>query len=232
MNREFKMVTRRKLVDEVLEQLRNKIVAGHYKSGDRMPTEPELMNQFGVGRSTVREAVKILVHADILEVKQGAGTFVKSPDNAGSQLEKTMREAGMQHIYEVRKMLDLEVSTLAAARRTDRDLRNMRTMLDQRNKALQSGSYSKFVESDIAFHLAIAEATHNELLIEMYRTFSGALRGVLSQLIVDVNLFDDSTSIHEQLYEAIVNQNGEEARMFTLLNLKGAAKQSGKQLTE
>ncbi|MCP1312429.1 FadR/GntR family transcriptional regulator [Paenibacillus tyrfis] len=225
-DRKFSTVARRKLVDEVLEQLKVKINSGQYEPGDRLPTEPELMAQFGVGRSTVREAVKILVYAGILEVKQGDGTYVKSQNLISNPLEKTIQETGMMQIYEVRKMLDLEICTLAAMRRTDDNLRTMRALLDKRNEALQSGNYSDFVESDIAFHISIAQATHNDLLINMYLTFCNALRGVLSQLILDVDHYDDSTSIHEKLYEAIVNQNVEEARMFTLVNLKGTVKQN------
>jgi GntR family transcriptional regulator, transcriptional repressor for pyruvate dehydrogenase complex len=76
MNIAFKNVQQRKLGDQVIQQLQEKISLGELKPGDKIPTEAELMSMFGVGRSTIREAVRVLVNAGLLEVRQGDGTYV------------------------------------------------------------------------------------------------------------------------------------------------------------
>lgn len=133
----FSKVPRRKLVDEVLEQLQHKIFSGKYQVGDQLPTEPQLMEELGVGRSTLREAVKILVHANILEVKQGKGTRIKSLNFTEDSFEARLKNADIDHINEARKMLDLQVAILAANRRTEEDLLKMKGHLDKRKKSLK-----------------------------------------------------------------------------------------------
>ncbi|WP_315814631.1 FadR/GntR family transcriptional regulator [Paraflavitalea speifideaquila] len=74
-------ISRRSLADEVAARLQQQILSGQYKVGDQLPVEPELMHQFGVGRSSIREAIKLLVNSGLLRVQQGIGTFVE--DNSG-----------------------------------------------------------------------------------------------------------------------------------------------------
>lgn len=106
----FSKVTGRKLTDEIIEQLKNKIFSGAYKVGDRLPPEPQLMEEFAVGRSTLREAIKVLVHAEILEVKQGKGTRILSLEwPNGTSFNQQLQQADMKDIYEARAMLDQEV---------------------------------------------------------------------------------------------------------------------------
>lgn len=214
----FTAVTRRKLVDQVLEQLHD-VLALHYRPGDRMPTEPELMELFGVGRSTVREAVKILVHAGVLEVRQGDGTYVRSlPSDAGS-LEQRLLRAETAHVNEVRSMLDAQVARLAAERRTDEDLRRMKRLLKERNEALEAGNYASYVDIDVEFHCSIAQASQNDLLLDLYRTFCNALRGELSHLILDTKHYEDRSELHDQLYQAIAARDADAAVRLSLANL-------------
>ncbi|WP_040949410.1 FadR/GntR family transcriptional regulator [Gorillibacterium massiliense] len=216
----FKPVQKRKLVDEILEQLQNKIFSGQFKPGDKLPTETELMEQLSVGRSTVREAVKILVHAEVLQVRHGDGTYIKSVKHPESYL-KSAKRYNEQHIYEVRKMLDMQLCEIAVANRTEEDLEKMQTYLTQRKKALDSGNYADYVEADVYFHFALAQSTQNELFIDLYRDFCAILKKYLSNLIVkDIRQYDDSTVIHEQLLLAIRERNVEEAKLLTLENLK------------
>ncbi|BFH66130.1 MAG: FadR/GntR family transcriptional regulator [Paenibacillus dendritiformis] len=214
----FTAVPRRKLVDQVLEQLHDALVS-HYRPGDRMPAEPELMEMFGVGRSTVREAVKILVHAGVLEVRQGDGTYVRSlPSDAGS-LEQRLLRAETEHIREIRSMMDAQAARLAAERRTDQDLRRMKRLLEERKKALEAGNYASYVDYDVEFHCSIAEASQNPLLLDLYRAFSNALRGELSHLIVGTKHYEDRSELHDQLYQAIAARDADTAVRLSLANL-------------
>ena len=128
----FSKVSRRKLVDEVLERLQEKIFSGEYEVGDRLPTEPQLMEELGVGRSTLRESIKILVHAGILEVRQGQGTRIVSLNTTQDSFEKRLQAANINHVYEARNMLDKEVAMLAAQRRSEEDLLYLKGHLNKR----------------------------------------------------------------------------------------------------
>ncbi|PFR69670.1 GntR family transcriptional regulator, partial [Bacillus cereus] len=104
------------------------------------PTEPQLMEELGVGRSTLRESIKILVHAGILEVRQGQGTRIVSLNTTQDSFEKRLQAANIYHVYEARNMLDKEVAMLAAQRRTDEDLLYLKGHLRKRKNALQEGN--------------------------------------------------------------------------------------------
>ncbi|AZJ19190.1 MULTISPECIES: FadR/GntR family transcriptional regulator [Bacillus] len=216
----FSKVSRRKLVDEVLERLQEKIFSGEYEVGDRLPTEPQLMEELGVGRSTLRESIKILVHAGILEVRQGQGTRIVSLNTTQDSFEKRLQAANINHVYEARNMLDKEVAMLAAQRRSDEDLLYLKGHLNKRRHALQEGNYVAYIDADIQFHLAIAKASKNEVLLDLYQSFVPALRHILSQFILNTVDYKDNSDIHEKLFQAIFKQNAEEARTYAVQNLE------------
>lgn len=220
---EFKAIPRRKLVDEVLDQMQSLINSGRYKSGDKLPPEPELMKMLAVGRSTIREAVKILVHAGLLEVRQGDGTYIRSPSMELIPLKQTLILENYNQIFEMRTILEVEIAVRAAQRRTTEQLREMRECLDLRNKLLSQGQYAAYVEADIRFHRAIAEASGNQVLIAMYTVIAESLKEMLSKLILNTGKYDDQSVLHEAIYDAIAAQNNEEARRYTLLNLEAVS---------
>ncbi|MGG0720439.1 FadR/GntR family transcriptional regulator [Robertmurraya massiliosenegalensis] len=217
----FSKVTGRKLTDEIIEQLKNKIFSGAYKIGDRLPPEPQLMEEFSVGRSTLREAIKVLVHAGILEVRQGRGTRILSLEwENGTSFNQQLQQADKKDVYEARAMLDQEVAKLAARRRTDEDLLHIKTCLVQRYKAFQHGNYATYVDADIDFHLAIAKASGNQVLYNLYQSFIPVLRKILSSLILHVTNYNDNSEIHEDLFKAILTQDEEKAIQCVNENLE------------
>lgn len=217
----FSKVTGRKLTDEIIEQLKNKIFSGAFKVGDRLPPEPQLMEEFSVGRSTLREAIKVLVHAGILEVKQGRGTRIVSLEWASeASFDQQLKQADTKDIYEARAMLDHEVVKLAIRRRTQEDLLHIKSWLDKRYQALQNGNYATYIEADIEFHLAIANASHNKVLFDLYQSFSPVLTKILSNFLLHQSNYKDNSDIHQQLFEAILNQDEKKAIQCVLNNLE------------
>ncbi|KGR89686.1 GntR family transcriptional regulator [Ureibacillus massiliensis 4400831 = CIP 108448 = CCUG 49529] len=219
-NSSFSKVPRRKLADVVLEQLQQRIFSGSYKVGDRLPPEPQLMEELGVGRSTLREVIQVLVHAGILEVKQGQGTHIISLEEKTSSFEDLLAKSDIQHVYEARAMLDKQVAELASKRRTNEDMLILKSFLDQRKRMLQEGNYNAYIEADVQFHLAIAKASHNPILESMYSAFIPTLRQILSKLILNTVDYQDNTLYHEKLYQAILNQNVKEAVEIISKNLE------------
>lgn len=225
----IKPIQGRKLVDEVLDQLQALIQSGQYRSGEKLPPEPELMKLLSVGRSTVREAVKILVHAGLLEVRQGDGTYVRSMSGAMATLQTALIPQNDGQMLEMRRILEIEAAGLAALRRTEHDLQAMRESLDRRSEALRDGKYSAYVEADIAFHLAVAEASHNDVFLAFYKMIASGLRELLSQLILDTSRYQDNTIYHEAIYMAIKAGDSEGAKKYTVQNLDTVAAATHKQ---
>ncbi len=215
----FKAVQQRKLADQVTQQLQEKISLGELKPGDKIPTEPELMALFAVGRSTIREAVRVLVKAGLLEVRQGDGTYVINRITNSEPLDHRLRRAAILEVYEVRRILELEIARLAAERRSDDDLLRMRESLEQRREARRANDMRAYVDSDLAFHLAIAAASKNSVLTDLYLSFSNALRDALDKLVADQELHQNQIAIHEQMLAAIERKDAEEAGYWTAENI-------------
>ncbi|MEV4256592.1 FCD domain-containing protein [Spirillospora sp. NPDC049652] len=167
---------RSSLVEQVIDQLKGEIVAGTWPVGDRIPPEPVLSESLGVGRNTVREAVRALTHAGILESLQGDGTYVRATSEMSGAMRRRMERAELVETLEIRRGLEVEAARLAAARRTPSDLAAIADALARRDAAWAAREHSEFVEADLLFHTAVVEATHNGMLIELYRDFSAALR--------------------------------------------------------
>jgi GntR family transcriptional repressor for pyruvate dehydrogenase complex len=155
------------LVHHVTGQIERLIVAGDLQPGDRLAPERELARQFGVSRTVVREAVRSLVARGLLEVRPGSGTVISSPsaDSVSRSLVLFLRagrpEFDCEKIMEIRRVLEIASAGLAARRRTDADLAEMEHIL-QEESAIRDDRY-RFAEYDVAFHAAVAHATHNEL---------------------------------------------------------------------
>ncbi len=216
MNSKSLQIQSQPLVAQVIEQLQRLIVQGEIEIGTKLPSEPELMAQFGVGRSTLREAVRVLAHTGLLEVRQGDGTYVRAKAAMSEPLERRLQRAAILEVYEVRRILELEIARKAAQRRDEVDLARMHASLQQRQRARQVGDEAAFLDADIAFHLAIATASKNAILTELYQTFATALRTGLVKLVADAELQrTDQTALHEQLLAAITAGDADAAERCT-----------------
>jgi GntR family transcriptional regulator, transcriptional repressor for pyruvate dehydrogenase complex len=191
------------LVDLAVSQLREQVLSGQWPVGGRLPAETELAQRLEVGRSTVREAVRALVHAGLLETRQGSGTYVRSVTPAGDW-EPRLRRAAVLEVYEVRQALEVQAARLAAERRTDADIASIRECLAGRERARARAKDSAFVEADLAFHRCIVAAAHNALLAEMFGSFAAALREALAAIVSDSGLDDvGADPAHARLATAI-----------------------------
>jgi GntR family transcriptional repressor for pyruvate dehydrogenase complex len=211
------------LVELAVTQLRDQLRAGTWELGAQLPAETRLAEQLGVGRSTVREAIRALVHAGLLESRHGAGTFVVAltePDG----WEPRLRRARLLDVYDVRAALELRAARLAAERRTAADLRALRRAWKDRQERLQAGRDAAFVAADLEFHAAVIAATHNPLLEEMFMSFRRVLSDGLVQIVSDHALSSvDNTGAHAALLAAIEAGDPEAAVAATDQLLAGTA---------
>jgi GntR family transcriptional regulator, transcriptional repressor for pyruvate dehydrogenase complex len=175
------------LVDLAVSQLREQVLSGQWPVGARLPAETELAQRLEVGRSTIREAVRALVHAGLLETRQGSGTYVRSV-MPGGDWEPRLRRAAVLEVYEVRQALEVQAARLAAGRRTDADIAALHECLTERQTARDRARDAAFVESDLAFHRAVVAAAHNALLAEMFGSFTAVLREAVIAVVSDRGL--------------------------------------------
>ncbi|MEU3370715.1 FadR/GntR family transcriptional regulator [Streptomyces sp. NPDC006711] len=188
---------RQSLVDTVVDQLRAQLTSGDWAVDDRIPTEHELAEQLGVGRNTVREAVRVLVHAGLLESRQGNGTFVRSTADPAAVLQQ-IRAADALDVLELRVALEAEAARLAAERRDTSDMVALRGVL----RTLREHG-DRAADADMAFHMSVVQATHNAAFIEVYRFFSTQVHESLVTSLRDEEMPPIDLDTHEALVDAI-----------------------------
>ncbi|MCI2255795.1 GntR family transcriptional regulator [Domibacillus sp. PGB-M46] len=216
-------VNKQKLVDQVLTQLQGIIQSEKYKVGDKLPAESELMKLFNVGRSTIRESIRILVYSGLLEVRQGDGTYIRSTEHLLSEdpLQKKLQHVEGQELNELIQILDIELSGLAAQRRTENDLHKIKQQLDLRNQYLKEKKYDEYLKADIHFHVEICKAAHNSALTEMYDFVCKLLHQMFDTVLLDTkDYYKENTQVHQNLYMAIANQSVEDAKRWAKANVK------------
>ncbi|MCQ6556693.1 FadR family transcriptional regulator [Streptomyces sp. C10-9-1] len=198
------------LSDQVIAQLRNQITSGEWPVGCRIPTEPELVEQLGVARNTVREAVRALAHNGLLDIRQGSGTYVVATSELAGVMHRRFADADPRHIAELRSTLESSGARLAAERRTAKDLLQLQALLGRREEAWESGDAERFVAADATFHLAVVAASHNEVLTGLYADLADLLRDWLRD-DVGRELRPEHHMDHARLVEAIRAGDGERA---------------------
>ncbi|MFG3112678.1 FadR/GntR family transcriptional regulator [Streptomyces tendae] len=164
------------LSEQVISALRQQIASGEWPVGSRIPTEPELVEQLGVARNTVREAVRALAHNGLLDIRQGSGTYVVATSELAGVMQRRFADADPRHIAELRSTLESAAARLAAERRTERDLKQIDGLLLRREEAWESGDAEAFVSADATFHLAVVAASHNDVMTAMYADLGEVMR--------------------------------------------------------
>jgi GntR family transcriptional regulator, transcriptional repressor for pyruvate dehydrogenase complex len=190
----YEPIARQKVYELIADQLLRRIGERHLQPGEPLPTERELTQAFKAGRSSVREALRMLESKGVIE-NRGNGTFVvagyANPLNSSVRLLLSLDQATMLDVYEVRRILECEAAALAAERHAESHLALMDAAIETMEAALASDEPSRgarYIEADLRFHLAIAEATRNGVLLHTM----DALRGVIRRALMSIFQVPDS----------------------------------------
>lgn len=189
-------------VRETIVQLRARVLGGEWPVGSRIPTEPQLVTALGVGRNTIREAILALVHAGVLERRQGSGTYVVSVDELAPVVARQLTDDRMTEVIEVRRALEVEAARLAALRRTPRDLTALSDALAAREAAWRGGRVDEFVVADAALHTTVVAAAHNGMLAELHASIGTAMRSTVAAAMGE-SLVPERYVDHSRLVAAI-----------------------------
>lgn len=196
----------------------DRIRSGEWELGAKLPGETTLGPQLGVGRSTVREAIRQLAGRGVLQTRQGSGVFVATLD-IDDDWDLVLRRADINLVVEARLAIESEACALAAERRTPADIRGMRAALRSRER--RRAEVEEHVEADLAFHRAILAASHNEILAGLFDGFVPRLRSAMIDMLLMRTEFgaDADQDVHGELLEAIVARDPDLARNLSRKHL-------------
>jgi GntR family transcriptional repressor for pyruvate dehydrogenase complex len=175
----YRTVRTSRLFEQIVKQVEDSILGGQLKPGDQLPAERELARHFGVSRTAVREAVKTLREKGLVEAYSGRGTFVTDGTSQAIRhsldlMFKINQQEGSVHLAELRQVVEPEIAALAAARIEQQLLSTMREAVATMDESLQDPE--AYVEADLDFHLALAEAVGNPLILSLLDSIVGLLR--------------------------------------------------------
>jgi DNA-binding FadR family transcriptional regulator len=213
----------------IVQQIKKLIENGELVSGQQLPSEREMAEQFGVGRSTIREALTALEIINYIVIKQGLGTFVASSspnlkkENILSIVDELEKTTSPSELFEARMYLEPEIAYIAAQRATKEDLNNIQETLSTAD-SIGVENIEKFEELDRLFHSMVAKAAHNEVLLRLEEDLTserfGALWGKLKYHSFQIEGRMDKYRVeHRQIYNAIKEKDGDKARKMVRKHL-------------
>ena len=211
----YKIVQSSRLYEQIVEQIEQSVQRGDLKPGDQLPAERELAEQFGVSRTAVREAVKALREKGLVEAYPGKGTFITSGSSnpMRQSIDRMMRSAqadATSSLVEVREILEPEIAALAAVRATEENLNSLRESVAVMDAAKRDPD--AYIEADLDFHLELAEAAANPLILSLIDSIVGVLREQRMRIFEVEGGPDRGQYHHKRILEAMEHQDAEGAR--------------------
>ncbi|MET9496051.1 FCD domain-containing protein [Streptomyces sp. NPDC006552] len=199
------------LVQRTIGRIERRIENGEWAVGDRIPAEGQLVEAFGVGRNTVREAVRALCHTGLLEARRGDGTYVRAASDLNAALQRRLRRAELRHVLQVRLALEREAAPAAAVHRGEDDLARILSALLARRRADENGEAAVFVEQDLAFHRAVVAASGNPLMTDLYESITASVRDSIASLLPAWEPERPGACAHDDLADAIARRDPQAA---------------------
>ncbi|MGH2533618.1 MAG: FadR/GntR family transcriptional regulator [Thermomicrobiales bacterium] len=210
--------------DTLAAHLERRIMAGELTAGEKLPSERQLSERYGVSRPVVREALRSLVERQLVEVQPGRGAFVRRArlSDAAGRLEAVFRrtQATARDVVEARTMLECTAASLAAQRATPADLAALETALDQFDRATDIIEQAR---CDLTFHLGIVRAARNPVVETMFGSITGLAVELMLRSLGDWDVASVSLPYHRQIADAIRARDPRQARSLMEAHLAVAA---------
>jgi GntR family transcriptional repressor for pyruvate dehydrogenase complex len=230
-NAMYKIVRTSRLYEQIVQQVEESVQKGVLKQGDKLPPERDLAQQFGVSRTAVREAVKALREKGLVEAYPGRGTFImdSSPYTFRLSLDRMMKTSqgeGLTYLTEVREIMEPEIAAMAAARADNDALATMResvAIMDQAKKDPEA-----FIEADLDFHLALAEAAANPIILSLIDSIVGLLREQRMGVFQVEGGPERGQYHHKKIMEAVEHRDSAGAREAMKAHLRQVREDSQK----
>ena len=211
----YKVVRTSRLYEQIVQQIEESILKGSLKTGDQLPAERDLAQRFGVSRTAVREAVKALREKGLVEAYSGRGTFITDGTSQAVRqsldlMVKIGQPEGSRYLAELRAILEPEIAALAAARAQESDLSTMREAVVVMDRAGRDPD--AYIEADLDFHLSLAEAAANPLILSLIDSIVGLLREQRMKIFKVEGGPERGQFHHKRILEAMEQRDPEKAR--------------------
>jgi GntR family transcriptional repressor for pyruvate dehydrogenase complex len=217
----FQKIKKETAVDKVAKQLRSLIENGEYKPGDKLPSERALCEMMAVSRIAVREAIRDLVAKNLLEVRAGNGTYVKTVtanDFVDPLMVKLMNGYTVRDLIEFREMIELSCCRLAVQRATDGDLDALWQILESMKQQLSE--HKDYLAADLEFHNLIAKASGNKILVLVLNSVGDIIREVIRETSQGPGAPKRVYQLHYDIYNSLLHRNEQETVMAMKKHLK------------
>lgn len=211
----YKTVQTSRLYEQIVRQIEDSVQKGILKEGEQLPAERELALQFGVSRTAVREAIKALHEKGLVDAFPGRGTFITTgkSNSMRQSLDQILRSGqadGSSHLAEIREILEPEIAALAAVRADEQDLATMREAVGVMDSARQDAD--AYIEADLDFHLALAEAAANPFILSLIDSIVGMLREQRMRTFFVDGGPDRGQFHHKRILAAVEGRDAEASR--------------------
>jgi GntR family transcriptional regulator, transcriptional repressor for pyruvate dehydrogenase complex len=212
----LKPLSRTTLSEQVTMQLASELTGGHWKPGEKLPSEAELCKAFNVGRSTLREALKSLAFIGLIRMRAGGGSYVS--DQPSKYLDGLLfakgvltTEKDITDFTEARILLETEVAGLCAQRASEQDFEALDEILKDMKTAIEQGGEA-FWQLDLGFHLAIAQGSKNQVLSELLKHIREALQELITKSLLLPAGTEMAYKQHREIFDALRQRNSARAR--------------------
>ncbi len=230
---QFRPVRIARASDEVVQQIKGLIFGGRRTPGSQLPSEKELTEQFGLSRITIRDALRVLESEGLIEIRVGArgGAFVARPSTqrVSDSLTNLLRlqQITIQELIEARQVVESAVVLLAAQRATPKDINAMERAVADARETRKAGN-PRFDRHSVAFHLALAEAAKNQVLLSTVNSLRTPFQEALAALLPADDMAARAIADHQQILKAIKARDGKRAQDLMREHLAYFAKRVGK----
>ncbi len=214
----YKEVQVGRLYEKIVAQIEKRIIDGDLKPGDRLPSERELGQQFGVSRTSIREAIRVLTLKNLVEVNHGRGTFVTEPTSRTlrytfDKMVTLARQEGSGHLIEIREIIEPEIAALAAENSNKDNIAILRDAVETMEVSKDDPVlWEEYVEADLDFHLALAEGSGNPLFLLLIDLFVVQLRDQRRRAARREGGLYRGQTHHWKILEAVEKKDSDTAR--------------------
>lgn len=208
----LKRISKNTVAAQVINQLTDLIRNGHLKPGDKLPSERIMAEELGVSRPPLRESLRALEYAGVIETRYGDGIYVKStdfPSAINPLISRLLNQYSLEEMIEMRKIIETAVVRLAVERASEEDVETLREIQKKTGECLDD--IAQFSECDFAFHSAIAESTRNSLLYNTVQTMRKMMHEFNEELLGDEKLRQNVWQHHGAILESIEKRNAAQA---------------------
>lgn len=207
-------IKRISITDEVVKRIQEQITSGNFPVGQKLPSEGEMQKSFGVGRSTIREAIRVLVAMGLIEMRTGVGAFVKNihePSNAAIEDWMVENEERLADLMDIRTLIEIRAVELAIERGTSEEFEQIAEIHEEFKRACEDPNPVKLAKLDEEFHKVIAMVSKNVYLIQLAKVIAQGLRDFRAHTFSHQKFMYNALLPHSEISSAMRDGNVKKA---------------------